>query len=85
MDSGKLAFVENDLMKALGKLAKSLIQKRKSAGEDTAFVTLMYGEDVTEEEATAALDIVKSKVGDDVEVTLLSGGQPVYYYILSVE
>ena len=85
MDGGKLAFVENDLPKALAKLSKSLVQKRKSAGEETSFVTLMYGEDVTEEEAIAALDIVKSRVGEEVEVTLLSGGQPVYYYILSVE
>ena len=85
MDSGKLAFVENDLQKALGKLVKTLVQKRKSAGEETAFVTLMYGEDVTEEDAAAALEIVKSKVDDEVEVVLLSGGQPVYYYILSIE
>ncbi len=85
MDGGKLACVENDLLKAVGKLAKSLIQKRKAAGEDTAFITLMYGEDVTEEQAAEAVEAIKSRVGDDIEITLLSGGQPVYYYILSIE
>ena len=40
---------------------------------------------VSEEEAEHTADLIRSKVGGDVEVTCISGGQPVYYYMLGVE
>lgn len=85
MDSGKIAFVDNDLQVALVKLIKSLLQKRKKAGKDSSFLTLMYGEEVTEEQAQAAEAAIKEEIGDAIEITNISGGQPIYYYILSVE
>lgn len=45
----------------------------------------MYGEDVTEAEAEEAAAGIRAKLGDDADITVLSGGQPVYYYIISVE
>ena len=48
------------------------------------FITLYYGEDVTEEEAQKSA----SRLSDffpDTEVSVVNGGQPVYYYMLSVE
>ncbi len=51
----------------------------------TSFITLIYGEGVTEQEANEVCSQIKAKVGSDVEVTLVNGGQPVYYYIVSVE
>jgi len=30
-------------------------------------------------------DAVRAKVGDDVDVSMIDGGQPVYYYFISVE
>ena len=53
--------------------------------KDTSFVTIIYGEDVTEQEAQEAYDRIRSKVSENVEVTLINGGQPVYYFIVSVE
>ena len=41
--------------------------------------------DVTEENAEKLQQLVQSKLGDKVDVMLVNGGQPVYYYIISVE
>ncbi len=80
MENGKLAFVEKDINKALIKMTKNLTQKV----EDGFCMTLIYGEDVTEEQANAALRSLQNKF-DDYEINLVKGDQPVYYYILSVE
>lgn len=52
--------------------------------EEDEIVTIIYGEDVTEEEATAIADFVESTY-DHTEVELYNGKQPLYPYILSVE
>ncbi len=80
LENGKLAFVEKDLLKAAGKLAKSLIKKQA----DCAFVTIIYGADATEEQARQIESTIRAKYSD-VEVTLVNGGQPVYYFIISAE
>jgi DAK2 domain fusion protein YloV len=79
MDNGKLAFVEKDVSKAAYKLTKKLVKG------DSSFVTLIYGADVTDESAEALQEQLQAKLGAHDEVTLLNGGQPVYYYIISVE
>ena len=78
MDNGKLAFVERDLQKAAFKLTKRLIKG------DSSFVTILYGSDVTDEAAEKLQDQLSSKFSN-VDINLISGGQPVYYYIISVE
>jgi len=80
LENGKLAFVEKDLIKAAGKLARSLIKKQP----DCAFVTIIYGADATEEQAKQIQESIQAKYSD-VEVTLVNGGQPVYYFIISAE
>ena len=52
--------------------------------EDAELITVYYGSDVTEETANEAVEALKSKFADK-EVELQFGGQPVYYYIVSVE
>ena len=52
---------------------------------DSSYVTVIYGADVSDEDAEAACNILRSKLGNDVEVVLVNGGQPVYYYFISVE
>ncbi len=79
LNNGKITFTETDLEVCLLKLTKQLLKK------DSAYVTLFYGEDVTEEEAEILYNAVMEKFGDKVEVTLINGGQPVYYFIISVE
>ena len=66
---------ENALLRALAEDA---------AKSDPSFLSLYYGEDVTEEEAAAAAAIFRAAC-PGAELSVLSGGQPVYYYIISVE
>ncbi len=54
------------------------------ADEDSEFITLYYGEDTDEETAKAAAEIIEEKLVE-VEVSVKYGGQPLYYYIVSVE
>lgn len=79
LENGKLTVTDKSVDKALLKLAKNMITK------DTSFVTLISGEDVSEEDAQKAYDMLCDKFGDDIDISFVSGGQPIYYYILSVE
>ncbi len=79
LENGKLTVTDKSIEKALYKLAKNMIDKDKS------FVTLISGCDVSDREAQKAYDMLCDKFGDDVDVTFVKGGQPIYYYILSVE
>lgn len=55
-----------------------------SLSEDAEIITLFYGEDVTEEQATVLMEHVAEKY-PDVDVEIYEGGQPLYYYFISVE
>ena len=48
------------------------------------FITVYYGEDVTQEEAEAASETLEGNFPDS-EVNVVCGGQPVYYYMISAE
>lgn len=78
LDNGKLSFTEKDAGKAAYKLVKKL------ANGSTSFITLIHGEGISEEAAQEVYEHVKAKFGN-AEVMLVNGGQPVYYYIISVE
>ncbi len=79
MENGKIVNIGSDLTKTTYRLARSMVKK------DTSFITIISGCDVSEEEAQRTTDMVQAKVGSDIEVTLINGGQPVYYYMISVE
>ncbi|MGN0478314.1 MAG: DAK2 domain-containing protein [Hominenteromicrobium sp.] len=79
LTNGKLEFVGDTPVRAAYKVAKALMSKH------TSFITLIYGEGVSEEDANEALRLIRNKADDDVEISLVNGGQPVYYFILSVE
>lgn len=79
MTNGKLEYIEKDPVAACVKVARSFVTKH------TSFITLVYGEGITEEQAEEARRTLISKLHADVEITLVNGGQPVYYFIISVE
>ena len=79
LTGGKITFVDNDLEKTVLKLLKQMIKR------DSQFVTVITGEDVTEEQAAQIEAAVEEKYGSKVELTFINGGQPIYYYIISVE
>jgi len=79
LENGKLSFTDKDINRATLKLVKKL------AKGDTSYVTLIHGADVTEENAESMQQLLNSKLNDKIDVMLVNGGQPVYYYIISVE
>ncbi len=77
--NGKIVFTETDLELCVYKLTKQLVNKQSE------FMTIFYGEDITEAQAERVQAKIEEKFGNKLEITLVNGGQPVYYYILSVE
>ena len=69
---------DTDLSALLDNLAHA------DAHQNAEFINIFYGEDVTEEGAQAALEIFQNAC-PNAEITLLHGGQPVYYYMISAE
>ena len=63
-------------------LLRSLAQKVRDDGKE--YITIYYGEDVKERHAQKAADLF-AEICPDADVNLLSGGQPVYYYMISAE
>ena len=78
LKNGKISFVDDDLVRAVGKLTKSIVTK------DTAAVTLFYGEEVDEQTLELAVAACEAKAGG-VEVTVIDGGQPIYYFIIAAD
>lgn len=79
LNNGKMELIEKDIVHTCSKLTRSMV------GRNTSFITIIYGSDVTEAQANDAYNRIKSRVSNDIEVTLVNGGQPVYYFIISVE
>ncbi len=76
--NGKLFGTDKDIAILLQRLAD------ETRSRDAEFITVFYGEDVSEEEAERT-EALFAGVCPDAELSLLSGGQPVYYYIISIE
>ena len=79
MENGKITFTEKNLTKALVKLTRKLVSSQSS------YITVIYGSDVTDEDAEEAFAALRDKISSDIDIVLVNGGQPVYYYIISVE
>ena len=75
---GKLLGTDRDVSALLDELSD------EAASREAEFITVFYGEDVNEEDARKACDAFTRKC-PDAEVNLICGGQPVYYYIISIE
>ena len=80
-----MALAEGQLFgtdRAIGSLLERLAQA--DSQQKAEFISIFYGEDVTEDQAGEALSIFQREC-PNAEITLLSGGQPVYYYMISAE
>ena len=80
-----LALTEHQLFGTDRKVEKLLRRLAEADDQQNAeFINIFYGEDVTEREAQKALKLF-TECCPNAEITLLSGGQPVYYYMISAE
>ncbi len=78
LEEHQLFGTDRDLESLLSRLAGSENHQKAE------FITIFYGEDVTEEQAKKAEKIFAAAC-PNAEVSALSGGQPVYYYMISAE
>jgi dihydroxyacetone kinase-like predicted kinase len=70
--------VGNDIETVTFNLTKKLVS------EDSEIISVFYGEDTTEDEAEALVAKLEDEY-PDMDIEIYSGGQPIYYYIISVE
>ncbi len=79
LENGKLVFTDKDLNHGAFKLIKRLVTS------ESGFITITYGEAVSEEMAEQLYNKIQERFGEKLEVMLVNGGQPVYHYIIAVE
>jgi len=80
MIDGKISVVGKDIKK----VSEELIEKMVKENEDAEIITIFAGEDVKEPDAQILCKAIEKNYTEH-EVDLQSGGQPLYYYIISVE
>ena len=78
LEEGQLFGTDQDLDTLLDRLAHS------DSHQEAEFISIFYGQDVTEEQAQQAEKLFAAAC-PNAEVSLLPGGQPVYYYMISAE
>jgi DAK2 domain fusion protein yloV len=78
LTSKEIISAEKDLQSATLNLIKKLVD------DDSEIVSLFYGEDVSEEDANEMADKISEEF-ENIEVEVYYGGQPVYYYLISIE
>jgi len=78
MVEGKISGVGNDILEVTDKVLEAMID------EESSLISMYYGNDVTEEEAQKLAEEIGESYSN-CEIELHFGGQPLYYYILSVE
>lgn len=78
LDDKTILAVGTDITETTLNLIKGL------ADEDSELISLYYGADITEETAESLADLIREEY-PDIDVEVHFGGQPIYYYILSVE
>ncbi len=76
---------EGRILSAGGSLDEIALESiRELADEDSEMITIYYGADVAEEDAQTIADMIEEEF-PDAEVEVVYGGQPIYYYFVSVE
>ncbi len=78
--NGKIKYLGEDKVDIAVKSAQRVFKKNEHS-----LITLIYGEGVSEEEAVQVEEALAKKYGSEVEISIVDGGQPIYYFIISVE
>ncbi|MBP0990299.1 MAG: DAK2 domain-containing protein [Oscillospiraceae bacterium] len=79
IQNGKLEFIGRELLRSCIKLVKSMLKK------DSSLVTLYSGIDVSKAEAAEIEKELRKHIPEEIDLVCMDGGQPVYYFIISVE
>lgn len=84
VEEGQILGLVNHKVRYVADSRPECLQKLLAELDGASFLTVFYGSDVTEEEANEALSLLQSSL-PDAEIAMLSGGQPLYYYVISAE
>ena len=57
----------------------------KMIDDDTSIITIICGQDITDDERTMVTDLVKARYSDSCDISIEDGQQPVYSFFVSVE
>ncbi len=82
--SGQAMGMLGGKIRTVGNSAREALEKMLPLMKDAAYITIFYGEDVTEPEAQAVEQMIAENASD-AEVVLAYGGQPLYDFLISVE
>ncbi len=64
---------------------ETCLQKLSEHAREKSFITIFYGEGVSESDAERCAELFSAAAGRFAEVNLINGGQPIYPYIISIE
>lgn len=78
--NGKIKYTGTDIIDIAYKSTVKVFKRAQSS-----IITLIYGEGISEEQALAVKERLENKYSDEVEISIVNGGQPIYYFIISVE
>ncbi len=78
--NGKIRFIGDSITDIAYKSADRLFKRNEHS-----LITIIYGDGVSEEDAVKVEEKLNKKYGSDAEISIVNGGQPVYYFIISVE
>lgn len=78
--NGKIKFIGESVTDIAIKSTQKLFKK----GEHS-LITIIFGDGASEEDATIVEEALSKKFGNDVEISIVNGNQPIYYFIISVE
>ena len=79
-----LGLVENTIACVANSSENCMMQLTRGM-VDATFITLLYGENITEEQAEKVAEYIRSKTDGACEISVMSGGQPIYDYLVWVE
>lgn len=79
-----LGLVENTIA-CVASSASACMKQLTRGMVDAAFVTIIYGENVSEEDAQKVAEYIRKKTDSNCEISVMSGGQPIYDYVVWVE
>lgn len=80
MENGKITIIESSPVQAAYRVARHLFKKGSSS-----VITVIFGTDSTEQQTQELTKLLDDKYGSEAEISVINGGQPVYYFIISIE
>ncbi|MPN03850.1 hypothetical protein SDC9_151084 [bioreactor metagenome] len=80
MENGKITEVSDSIVHTAYKITRHMIRK-----SEASLVTIIYGESCNEADANELAGMLEEKYQGSIDVSIIKGDQPVYYFIISVE